>query len=79
MLDFSLGQTARELKVIEAIKEFILNLPGSYKATRSDSNEVRLKVEKKAKNETSQPMVAIQVNKFDFLKNVLVPFFDSLV
>jgi len=52
-LDFSIGQTASELNVLKAIQVFILNLPGSYKMTRSDTNPVGLNLDNKAKNDNT--------------------------
>lgn len=74
-LEFGIGQTASELNVLEAIREFILNLPGSYKITRRDTNAVSLNVDVKAKNDESKPMAKLQVYKTDFITNILVPFF----
>lgn len=64
--------------MLEAIQKFILNLPGNYKISRSDTNAVSLNLDKKAKNENSKPMAKIQVYKTDFITNILVPFFDDL-
>lgn len=77
-LEFGLGQTASELNVLQAIQVFLLNLPGSYKKTRSDTNAVGLNLDNKAKNENSKPMAKIQVRKIDYITNILVPFFDNL-
>lgn len=56
----------------------MLNLPGSYKITRRDTNAVSLSVDVKAKNEEFKPMAKLQVYKTDFITNILVPFFDDL-
>jgi hypothetical protein len=77
-LEFGIGQTLSELPVLEAIKQFLLNLPGSYDFSRSDTNPVGLNIETKPKNEKSKPMAKIQISKTDYINNVLVPFFDSL-
>lgn len=77
-LEFGIGQTLTELPVLEAIKNFLLNLPGGYTITRVDTNPVGLNIDKKPKNEKSKPMVKIQVYKTDYIKNVLIPFFDNL-
>ena len=77
-LEFGIGQTLSELKVLEAIRNFLLNLPGSYKITRSDTNVVGINIDNKAKNENSKPMAKIKVNKTDYITNILVPFFDNL-
>jgi hypothetical protein len=78
-LEFGIGQTASELNVLEAIQEFILNLPGNYKITRSDTNAVSLNLDNKAKDYNSKPIAKIQVYKTDFITNILVPFFDNLI
>lgn len=78
-LEFGIGQTASELNVLEAIQEFILNLPGNYKITRSDTNAVSLNLDNKAKDSNSKPIAKIQVYKTDFITNILVPFFDNLI
>jgi hypothetical protein len=67
-----------ELPVLEAIKQFLLNLPGSYNISRSDTNVIGLNIDKKPKNINSKQMAKIQIYKTDFIKNVLVPFFDNL-
>ena len=77
-LTFGIGQTLSEINVLKAIKEFLLSLPGSYKITRKDTNVVALDPDSKAKNEKSKPMARIQINKSDYILNVLVLFFDSL-
>ena len=78
-LVFGVGQTASEVDVLMAVKRFLLDLPGDYKTSRVDTNVVGLTVNKKAKNENSKPMARIAVYKSDFIKNVLVPFFDNLI
>jgi hypothetical protein len=77
-LEFGIAQTLSELSVLEAIKQFLLNLPGNYNITRIDTNVVGLNIDKKPKNENSKPMAKIQIYKTDFINNVLVPFFDNL-
>lgn len=77
-LEFGVGQTASEVNVLEAIKKFLLELPGSYSISRKDTNVISLYVDKAAKNENSKPMAKIKIYKTDFITNVLVPFFDSL-
>lgn len=77
-LEFGIGQTLSELPVLEAIKQFLLNLPGSFDITRADNNPVGLNINKKPKNENYKPMAKIQIYKTDYIVNVLVPFFNSL-
>ena len=76
---FGIGQTASELDVLEAVKKFLLDLPGEYKISRVNTNFVGLTVDKKAKNANSKPMARLTVYKTDFIKNVLIPFFDNLI
>jgi hypothetical protein len=73
-LTFDIGQTISEIKVLYAIRKFLLNLPGSYHITRKDTNVVALDQDNKAKNEKSKLMARIQINKSDYITNVLVPF-----
>ena len=77
-LIFGIGQTASEAGVLEAIQKFLLQLPGQYKITRSDSNIVSLTISDKIKNENSKPMAALATYKTDYITNVLIPFFDNL-
>lgn len=65
--------------MLEAIRKFILNLPGSYKITRRDTNVVSLNLGNQVKNDESKPMAKIQVYKTDFITNTLVPFFEDLI
>ena len=77
-LVFGLGLTEVELDVLKAIQKFLLNLPGEYRITRSDSNPVSLMVDSKAKDANSKPMAKLASLKADYLTNVLVPFLDNL-
>lgn len=77
-LEFGIGQTLSELSVLEAIKQFLLNLPGSYNISKVDTNVVGLNIDKKAKNDNSKPMAKIQIYKTDYINNVLIPFLDNL-
>lgn len=77
-LEFGIGQTLNEVSVLEAIKQFLLNLPGTYNITRVDNNIIGLNIDKKPKNENSKPMAKIQIYKTDYINNVLIPFLDSL-
>lgn len=73
-LTFGIGQSLSEINVLKAIKVFLLSLPGSYKITRKDTNVVALDQDSKAKNEKSKPMARIQINKSDYILNVLLLF-----
>ena len=75
---FGIGLTEVELDVLKAIQKFLLNLPGEYRITRSDTNPVSLMVDSKAKDANSKPMAKLASLKADYLTNVLVPFLDNL-
>lgn len=76
-LIFGIGQSASDLNVLVAIKEFLLGLPGKYRITRADTNPINISVDRKAKNQNSKPMAKIEIAKTDFITNILVPFFDN--
>ena len=77
LLVFSLSQSFRDLPLMEAIKNFIDNLAGKYKSRRNNISVVSLSVSSGVNN--SKPAVQIGVTNIDFIINVLIPFFDSLV
>jgi len=78
-LKFGIGQTSQEIEVLEAVQQFLLGLPGKYAIKRNNSNLVKLDVYNPAKGRDHKPMAYITVNQTDFLTNVLIPFFDSLI
>lgn len=63
-----------EIDVLEAIKKFLLELPGEYKISSKKTNVLRLIKEKKGKTENTKPMAILSSSKMDFLTNVLVSF-----
>lgn len=79
-LIFEIGQTKSELRVLEVVKYFLLNLPGTniLKMKRKNSNFVQHiiqnKIEKKSKS-----MTYIRIFDLNYIKNILVPFLNSLV
>jgi hypothetical protein len=77
ILVFSVTQSSKDLPLMEAIKDFICNLPGDYKSRRNYNSVVSLSTSKGVNN--SNPAIKIGITNKDFLKNVLVPFFDSMV
>lgn len=77
-LVFGLGLTAGEKPVLDAIHNYLLDLPGSYKISRKDTNVVSIIVDSKAKDANSKPMAKLSSYKTDYLTNVLVPFLDNL-
>lgn len=62
---------------MQKIREFILALPGEYKATRNNSNAVGIYTGKAVNN--SKAISHIAIRDPVFIRNVLIPFFDSLV
>jgi len=62
-----------------AIQGFLYELPGKYIIKRINSNIVKLATYNAAKDRDYQRMAYITVNQTDFITNVLLPFFDSLV
>jgi LAGLIDADG endonuclease len=78
-LELGITQTLSEKKVMSEIKQFLLNLPGNYRIRSKLSNVVALNEDKKAKNENSNLVVKIQISDSDYIKNVIIPFFDNLI
>jgi len=75
-----IGQTSQEIGVLEAIKKFLLDLPGkSLVQTNKPANLVQVGVYNPAKGRETKPMAVLTVTKMNFLTNVLVPFFDNLI
>jgi len=64
---------------MEAIKDFINNLPGDYKSRRRTDGVVTLSVRSRAANTNSKALVSIGVSNTDFIQNVFIPFLDTLV
>jgi len=73
---FSVSQVSMENSLLEKIREFILALPGNYKVARLNSNVVGIYVDEARGN--SKPHSHISIRHPDFIRNVLIPFFDSL-
>lgn len=78
-LEFGVCQTLSEKKVMLEIQRFLLELPGEYPIRRKNSTIVPLYEDKKAKNENSNPMLKIQIRDLNYIGNVLIPFFNSLI
>lgn len=78
-LKFGIGQTYLEIAILEAIKKYILSLPGKFIIKINNTNFVNLGTSNSAKGLNDKPMVSISVNQTDILLNVLIPFFfDNL-
>lgn len=78
-LEFGISQTLSEKKIMLEIKKFLLDLPGKYHIRYINSNVVPIYEDKKAKNDSSKPMVKIQITNTNFIKNVIIPFLDNLI
>ncbi len=77
-LSFGIGLIYYENRVMEEIKNFLLNLPGVYSVKRKNSNVVKLETYNQAKGRDHNPMIQLTVNQRDFFTNVLTPFLDEL-
>lgn len=77
-LKFGVCQTAQEIAVMEAIREFLVSLPGKYSINRSN-NPVKIATYNPAKGRDHKPMTYVWVNQRDFLTNVIQPFFENLI
>jgi len=78
-LRFGIGQTASEIAVMEAIQIFLYGLPGKYSIKGNNTNLVKLATYNAAKDRNHERMAYITVNQTDFIMNVILPFFDSLI
>lgn len=61
---------------MEAIKYFLNGLPGKYKSRGNSNGAVSLFKAKGVNNSRDAYYVAI--TNLDYMKNVIIPFFDSL-
>jgi len=78
-LEFGISQTLTEKKIMLEIKKFLLDLPGKYPIRNINTNVVPIYEDKKAKNDSSKPMVKIQISNTNFIKNIIIPFLDNLI
>ena len=78
-LRFNIVQVITEIKVLEAIRIFLLELPGSYVKKRINSNPVQILKEKVPKAENRRLKTSLNVNDHNFLNTILVPFFNNLI
>ncbi len=75
---FNIWQAKCDLALLEAIKDFINNLPGDYKSRRKTEGVVTLTVRSAAANANTKALVSIGVSNTDFIQNVFIPFLDTL-
>ncbi len=76
---FNIWQAKCDLALLEAIKDFINNLPGDYKSRRKTEGVVTLTVRSAAANANTKALVSIGVSNTDFIQNVFIPFLDTLL
>ncbi len=76
---FNIVQTITEKKVLEAIKLFLLELPGSFKPKKINSKPVQIIEQKEYKlSENRKLLLNLNINDHSFLSHILVPFFNKL-
>jgi hypothetical protein len=73
-LIFGIGQTISERPVMEAIKRFLLSLPGDY-TTRPNSNVVAISTKSPSNNSSKNQKSSIHIEITDTkcIKNKIVP------
>jgi hypothetical protein len=76
---FNIVQAITEKNVLEAIKLFLLELPGNFKTRKINSNPVQILEQKESKlSENRKLVLNLNINDHSFLINILVPFFNKL-
>ena len=78
MLNFNLSQVIDEIKVFEAIRSFILELPGSYKVRKKTTNQVGIVIKNTIRSPAHKQQIQLNVNDSKFISAILIPFFDNL-
>ena len=78
ILVFSVTQGSKDLLLMEAIKDFICNLPGDYKIRNNHKGGI-VSISTSLSESNRYPVSKLSVTNKYVLRNVLVPFFDSLV
>jgi len=69
---FSISQSSKDEILMDAIKQFLENLPGTH------GSDVVKKSIYKPKGVNHQPVIQLVISQTDYIKNVLIPFFSSL-
>ena len=82
---FNIVQAINEKDVFEAIKLFLLELPGGFRSPlinprrKKNSNPVQILVEKESKlSKNRKLLLNLNINDHSFLNHILVPFFNKL-
>lgn len=76
-LRFFIYQSDEDIALLEAIKSFLINLPAAKQSGLSNDSFVKISVFKKRKDHYKNGAV-LGVTHFKFIKNVLIPLFDSM-
>lgn len=76
--NFSISQAITDKKVLEAIRNFILDLPGSYINRKITSNQVGIITKKETGVPTQKQQMQLNINDSNFISAVLMPFFSNL-
>jgi len=81
-LRFNIVQAITEIKVLEAIKLFLLELPGEFKTKvlkSKGSGVIQIVEEKESKrSENRKLLLNLNINDHSFLSNIIAPFFNKL-
>jgi hypothetical protein len=72
-LGFNLGQSVRDLTLMEEIKTYMVNFPGSV----NNKDIIYLDIQKARKANTFD-MVYIKIFHLDYITKALIPFLDSM-
>lgn len=73
---FSIGQSAKDLALMEELKNFFNSLEGELRRAKGRSHHQKDVAHLSINNETD--MVILAINQGDFLTNVFIPYFDNL-
>lgn len=71
-VSFNIAQSAKDLILMEAVKDYLNNLAGSLKIRVELDGAVKLSFKK------SSNMIYLIIHRSDYISQVLIPFFDSL-
>lgn len=78
-LKYSIACNYKELRVFNAIKEYLLKLPNIPNMRRNTTNFVKVNIYKQAKGRDHEDLVSAVVNDSVFISSVIFPLFDSLI
>jgi hypothetical protein len=76
-LTFNIGQADIDLALMKEIKDFLKDLPGAEKYGKEKSSLVNFSISQKTKDQHKN-FVLISISHMGYIRNVLIPFFNSL-